>query len=341
MDIKLYCKYAFNLAPCETVEVYIDSMDVNFYECCRKAVKGKYPITFNRYYGKSPVMDMTRSFPYILRNDVYIWNVPYSDVSVAEFLATHALSPDEIIEIDAGNVGSAGELFDWAYQAWVSLKPVFDVVGDVLTAYEIVKIIKKAYGTVKNHVPRVGDFYQLLRSRDVWNMDELVKHTGLEEHFLKMLLRINGYLEAGDRKYKYNDNKAANISEIRYKKYGHADEWYYLNEMVYEFNTEMIYLQALSVELEDESVLDEAVGIMKKLPLEIPELFRLDHAESSLMLCEGICRDDYTMETANKVENAVMQRLEEVRGIVKRCERIEGIRNEFEELEGGDNKAGA
>lgn len=48
-------------------------------------------------------------FPYILRDDVYIWNVPYSDVTIQEFLDTHNLTEYDMIEAEVDNVGMRGE----------------------------------------------------------------------------------------------------------------------------------------------------------------------------------------------------------------------------------------
>ena len=98
--IILFFRYPLTNKVGEAVIVPVESLQENLWEACKKAYPdGKY-FSFDRYYGKSELMSHGRMFPYILRDDVYIWNVPYSDVTIQEFLDTHGLTEQDMIEAE-------------------------------------------------------------------------------------------------------------------------------------------------------------------------------------------------------------------------------------------------
>ena len=280
--IILFFRYPLTNKAGETVAVSVESLQENLWETCKKAYPdGKY-FSFDRYYGKSELMSPGRMFPYILRDDVYIWNVPYSDVTIQEFLDTHNLTEHDMIEAEVDNVGSAGEMLLRLYQEWVSFAEVagsvVDCIGRGMTVYSVVKWLYCSFGRKKESKPKVREFYQFLVSRNRWNVKALAKQLNADEPFLKSMLEAIGFEDRGDGNYIISREKNEKFRELCFsymdsRKNNHGVEinCYGVNEEVFLINRNMLYLRILCSEIQADCIWAEAKKKLQELASENSE----------------------------------------------------------------------
>ena len=295
-----------NKAP-ETIVVPVETLQENLWEICRKACPSARYFSFDRYYGKSDLMTLGRMFPYILRDDAFVWNVPYSEVTVEEFLDTHGLTEQDMIQVEVDNVGSASELLMRLYQEWVSFSQIavqaIDWIGRGLTVYSIVKWVWTSFGKRKEEKPQVKEFYDFLLRRKRWNMKVLAKQLNTDEQFLKSMLEVVGFENMGNGNYIFSDVKNEKFKEICLS---YQDSWqdnhgttvncYGINEEVFLLNRNMLYLQILCSEI-------QTVDVWKTAQKRIQE-FVYGHSDCLLMAGdEGtICLKEYFQKDFENAE---------------------------------------
>lgn len=295
--IILFFRYPLTNKVGEAVIVPVESLQENLWEACKGAYPdGKY-FSFDRYYGKSELMSPGRMFPYILRDDVYIWNVPYSDVTIQEFFDTHGLTEQDMIEAEVDNVGSAGEMLLRLYQEWVSFAEVagsvVDCIGRGMTVYSVVKWLWSSFGKKKEAKPEVKEFYKFLVSRNRWNVKALAKRLNADESFLKSMLETIGFEDRGDGNYIFSREKNEKFREMCFS---YMDSWknnhgaevncYGVNEEVFLINRNMLYLRILCSEIQTARIWAEAKNKLQKLAGENSEYLFVAGDAMSLCLKE-------------------------------------------------------
>lgn len=90
----------------------------NLEEYCLESGESIHCLSFETYYGKSQMHAACRLYPYIRFEDGVQWNVPYQDVSIADFLRTFPDVREKGLRASANNIGGAGELFETLLQDW-------------------------------------------------------------------------------------------------------------------------------------------------------------------------------------------------------------------------------
>lgn len=88
-----------------------DMLSENLEEFCLKMGSEIRYLSFETYYGKVEMNAVYRLFPYIQFEDGVRWNVPYQEVSIADFLRTFPQVKKEGLKVFANNVGGADEFF--------------------------------------------------------------------------------------------------------------------------------------------------------------------------------------------------------------------------------------
>lgn len=112
---------------------------------------------FDKYYIDDCGLMLNDIFPYIIRQGIIYWNVPYSEVTVKEFLDTHPQCLNEGIEIKTGlpAAGGPGHIFGKAaVQIVVSALSVMNPVagftaGSLIAMGQALLELKDYYETKK------------------------------------------------------------------------------------------------------------------------------------------------------------------------------------------------
>lgn len=295
--IILFLRYPLTNKVGEAVIVPVESLQENLWEVCKKAYPdGKY-FSFDRYYGRTELTSLGRMFPYILRDDVYVWNVPYSDLSIQEFLDTHGLTEQDMIEVEVDNVGSAGEMLLRLYQEWVSFAEiaglVVDQIGRGMTVYSVLKWLYCSFGKKKESKPKVREFYQFLVSRNRWNVKVLAKRLSTDETFLKAMLEAVGFEDRGGGDYTFSREKNEKFGELcsAYmnswsNNHGGEINCCGVNEEVFIINRNMLYLRILCSEIQANRIWAEAKKKLQELICQNSEYLFVAGDETTVCLKE-------------------------------------------------------
>lgn len=291
--IILFFRYPLTNKVGEAVIVPVESLQENLWELCKKACPSGRYFSFERYYGKSDLMSLGRMFPYILRDNRYIWNVLYSEVTVKEFLDTHELNEQDMIQVEVDNVGSAGEEFLHLIQEWVSFAKIVsavDWIGRGMTVCSIVKGVCSSFGKKKAMKPKIQEFYHFLTKRSQWNLQYLSRRLGAEEAFLKSLLLTIGFEEDEKGIYVFNNEKnerfcqlCLSYTDILSDKHGLPINCYSINNQVSIINRNMIYLKLLCSEIQENCIWPEAEKKLRVLVCKNPEALILN--EDGMSIC--------------------------------------------------------
>lgn len=124
-----------------------------------------------------------RLFPYIQFEDGVRWNVPYQEVSIADFVRTFPQVKKEGLKAFANNVAGADELFqrmmqDWSIYLWDARvilanigihSPIdaLDWVSRIVVVWQGMQWFAKSFSKSKKHKPLIRDIRKYIR-RDDW-----------------------------------------------------------------------------------------------------------------------------------------------------------------------------
>lgn len=251
--ITVLVKYYFSRDNYQVKQIDIDSLDISLLDLCLLAEKRyKTPLfTFEHYYGKSWLMCEGEMLPYLLVNDTYVWNVPYKDVKLRDFLRTHEIDSSNPLVIEVNNCGGAG-LTDFLYQGWLYLNTIMDYVGRGLTAREIVLFVINSFGNKRGQKPSFADFHAFILKREQWDIDDLAKRLNADKNVLGSILEVLGY-ENHEGIYWKNCWKVQQFEEATeqiidklYNDHGHPElNSYSLNDTIFEINNNVHYLYIL------------------------------------------------------------------------------------------------
>lgn len=254
--LKIHYSHAFGMGE-KRVEVKINNLQENLIDICSRKIDGIHILSFTEYYGKSDQYAVEKIVPYILKDGIYNWNVPYGDITVEEFIQTHHLLESDWLEVDVDNVGSGPAFLDALYQEWVQFGTiacdVVDWVGRGITVATIVSFVRKSFGTKKENKPTVKELYNFLMYRKKWKKDVLEEQLHIQPVFLEYLLNVFGF-EIDNMKEYYNINYKKHENYIKaekdyisklYDNHGTNINWYGTNERVENINIQLLYYNIL------------------------------------------------------------------------------------------------
>lgn len=156
------------------------------------------------YYPLSGVYSFNSTFlPYIINSQgKVIWDIPYDDAKVIDFIRTHNIV-DNRINVRTGYVQAGGPGFKELLEVWQLLYPILDAFN---TAAGSVAIIGSAGSWIHSlfkkmkHAPHSQ--FDLLFSRDRWSSAELAQKLEISNDDAKNLLRLFKYeFDKSSRQY--------------------------------------------------------------------------------------------------------------------------------------------
>ena len=161
-------------------------------DCIQSHLGGDHFLSFNNYYSNANKLLYDRVFPYIIRNGELIWNVPFSTVTVDEFLLTHSISDDGEIVVEVDQYGGGGDLL---------FGGVISFLAVAIKYKDFAKWLRKGFVFVDKYFigedKRAIDLYDvidLIQTKIQWEIDELIGTTKCKDReFLEMLLAEAGY----------------------------------------------------------------------------------------------------------------------------------------------------
>ena len=201
MNIKLV---ASNVYKDEQITKTIDiNSSVNIIEACYEIDNENVGmvITFNSYYHRCYEMMMADdTFPFMIINGAVHWNVPFSDVSVEQFLNTHpsALSNGIIFEYGYAAAGGPGWLnaldiiLLWAPLVWKTAVMLGEAKGIFKTVEDIILWFKEKFKG-KSEMPYPQSFTDYIYYKDIWNHYDLADQLEINIEQAKMFLKAYGY----------------------------------------------------------------------------------------------------------------------------------------------------
>ena len=109
-------------------QIEVVSLDEKLIDVCRRANGTNPVILFNSYYTNSFLLYINGVgiFPYILRNGEFEWLVPFTDVTITEFLHTHNIQLNDGINIENGIPETGGLGFIGAIETWEKVWPIIN-----------------------------------------------------------------------------------------------------------------------------------------------------------------------------------------------------------------------
>lgn len=296
-----------------------DMLSENLETFCLKTGSGIHHLSFDTYYGKMEMNAAYRLYPYIQFKDGVRWNVPYQEVTVADFIRTFPQVKKTGLEVYANNVGGADDFFQRMFQDWSAYLcnakiilanigihspiDVLDWASRIVFVWQGMQLLGQSFSKSKKHKPFIRDLRNYIRQREEWNLAELENHLHARGELLKIILEEQGYVRQSETIYRY-DHEAAekleqernNLLEKRYDSHGTNVYCYEMNQAVEQLNVDLIYLAVLVKERGKLSEYDKKVKELL-LPLEKckpyiawDDLYKC--VRIAKVLPEGFCKED-------------------------------------------------
>ena len=300
-EVIITCTYPLTNRDPVTRRIAVNSWDEPFLKICREAEPAGRVFTFDRYYGSSEMMTLGKRFPYIVRDGHVLWNVPYEEVTVREFYDTHGLDRSDEVTLEIDNIGSAGELFETLYQAWIAFLPVLEEAldwgGRILTAWELICLVKRSFGKRKEGKPQPEQLSKYLLKRETWDLQELCRTLDADPELIGNFLTAMGYEDRAGI-YVRDPKKAERVKKLLSTPpqaleddHGLDINCYSINQAVYEINLDLTYLTVLCQERRETAALEELRPELEALILQNSGVLEQGALELRLALKEQFPSD--------------------------------------------------
>lgn len=300
-EVIITCTYPLTNREPETRRITVASWDEPFLKICREAEPAGRVFTFDRYYGSSEMMTLGKRFPYIVRDGRVLWNVPYDEVTVREFYDTHGLDRSDKVTLEIDNIGSAGELFETLYQAWIAFLPVLEETldwgGRLLTAWELICLVKRSFGKRNEGKPQPEQLSKYLLKREIWDLQELCRTLDADPELIGNFLTAMGYEDRAGI-YVRDPKKAERVQKLLSTPpqaleddHGLDINCYSINQAVYEINLDLTYLTILCQERRETAALEELRPQLEALILQNSGVLEQGALELRLALKEQFPSD--------------------------------------------------
>ena len=281
----LYIKYCLEYRM--SIMRIVDEHDLskNLVQFCLESGTDIHFISFDDYYECSE-MSALRVYPFIQYEDGVHWNVPYSEVTIADFLRTFPDIRKKGLKVNANNVGSGiDEIIKTLLQDWSSYicqaKAVLAKIGinspadaidwavriEVLCRY--MRWVMSSFSKKKEHKPTFYELRSYIKQKKEWNIYELMHNLDAKKELLELVLEESGYVYRNKGVYKY-DEEIANRLENERQKYSHhlydnhgtSVNCYGMNQALDSLNSYFQYLAVLMMEQGEIDKFDLAVRDM-------------------------------------------------------------------------------
>ena len=222
-----------NRAP-EMLFVDDSVLSNNLVEYCREHGQNVHHISFEKHYGSMDMHTVHEMFPYIQFEDGIQWNVPYSDVTIADFIRTFPNIRQTGICAQVNNVAGGGPLGHLIMHGWhmimdsaayiaeqMQIESAIDVV-DWISRAEFVaskmRLLRQSFSRQDAHKPDVHFLMHYIRQQDHWNIIEMSQNMKAKPELLKMLLENLGYISGDSIHYQYDAECAEKMNQYQKKR---------------------------------------------------------------------------------------------------------------------------
>ena len=198
MYIKLELKQAIGTEESTTYTLPIESEEDILIDCIRSVVGGNCCISFCKYYSNADLMNYERMFPFIAKDGIISWHVPFEEVSIRDFRNTHHLDPEEGIHAEIDNFGGTGgdlsEIISWIVDNWDTIYTGVSLLSSSITIGDFVQRIYKYFANRKHRVPHFVDVQDSIWKQEKWDSEELMKRLKVpDSELLDCILQSSGY----------------------------------------------------------------------------------------------------------------------------------------------------
>ena len=320
-----------------------DVLSENLEEYCLKIGTGIHFLSFDKYYGKMEMNAVYRFFPYIQFEDGVRWNVPYQEVTIADFVRTFPQVRKEGLKVFANNVGGADDFIqslmqDWSgyiYGAKAILKNIgigspidlLDWASRIVFVWQGMQWIEKSFSKSKKQKPFIRDLRNYIQQRKEWNLVELEKNLHAHQELLRIVLEEQGYVCRDGMIYRYDKTIAEKLEqernaflEKRYDNHGTNVNCFEMNVAVEQLNVDLLYFAVLEKECNKLEEYDEKVKELLAPLKECGPYIIWDDLDRSIQIAKNIPKsfcekdleliwqcvkevDERVLVEANKLEN--------------------------------------
>lgn len=301
-------------------------------------------LSFDKYYGKTTLHTTNNMYPYIHYEDGMKWNVPYSEVTIKDFLNTFPEAKEQGIEVYANNVGGAEEIFDFIMQQWnsffliahsafqsvesVGVIDALDMIGRASIILNGYRWLKKSFSPKKEKKPTVHFMRQYIKSRERWNLSELADDLRAETDLMTLILKESGYVTTDGRNYYFDEAVAKRIEEEeqkelqkQYDDHGTDVNCHSMNLAVEQLNAELLYLAVLLLEQgridEFDASIRDCINTLEKYS----DYVYWDQQSRSIRIAEML-PDDFDQDTEMKI----WEQLTEIdEAVLRKCLQMEEV----------------
>lgn len=248
-----------------------DVLSDNLEKLCLKMGSGIHHLSFDTYYGKMEMNAAYRLYPYIQFKDGVRWNVPYQEVTVADFIRTFPQVKKEGLKVFANNVGGADDFFQRLMQDWSvylcnaklilanigihSPIDILDWASRIVFVWQGMQWLGQSFSKSKKQKPFIRDLRNYIRQREEWNLAELENNLHARGELLKIVLEEQGYVCKSGMIHRYDnevfeklEQERKKLIEKRYDSHGTNVNCFTMNQSVEQLNVDLMYLAVLEKE---------------------------------------------------------------------------------------------
>lgn len=291
MNITFYLDAKMNHNMIETKTVEVDSLDTNLVDLINSISTINHShVSFGTYYSDTKLMNYRKRFPYIIKDGEYMWNVPFNEVSIKDFINTTGVSIDQTIQVQIDKVGGYGDDSSFiAIVTWIQM--MWSLYGnDIQTIAFFADIFEKAVKIVKHFykgksLPEAKNVKEAVLKRKKWKKDDIKKALGFDSESLDLIMSGCGYKKDTDYYILDKDNHEIENDYLKidcWKVKKRNDKYREISFWTHELNEALTCLkiqsEALNLECYNE-IRKKTENFMKK-------------TNNSLIKGEGLCTLD-------------------------------------------------
>jgi len=245
----------------DVVVLEVESLDVNLVETILDYVRKRDledgedycgQIAFLKYYDNASMMFLGGCFPYIIKDGRYEWHVPYSEVSIKDFIRTNNIKDSDTIYVDNYSYGGDElgllDFIDWVltyYQLQQIGRKAFD---DESSLIDFFKSVKAHFSDRERNLINPDDVKEAIRRKKCWTIPEAKEATGIEKDcFMEQVLEAASFEKMEDVYYRKKQTITKRLDKAREECWGPLYEEGGFSEIVYEAHEINIYLTAIKV----------------------------------------------------------------------------------------------
>lgn len=271
----------------------------NLEEFCKKVGSGIHHLSFDDYYGKMEMNAACRIFPYIQFEKEVRWNVPYEEVTVADFIRTFPEVKEYGLKAVANNVGGADDILQRMLQDWsvflcetkmilgkLGIHSVVDVIdwwARIDFVYQNMKLFKQSFSKENKYKPCIRDLRNFILRKKAWKLSELEEQLNAHRNLLVIVLEGSGYVSDENNIYVYDEAEARKIEQERLELKRRREDTHGTNVRCYEMNQA---IEMLNVDLLYYIVVAKEVDRLENLEANIKDFL------SPLEECDSFVRWD-------------------------------------------------